>query len=317
MRRLSLVALLALVAMPAFGQDITPPGFRLRPLSEVTEKTPAKELFGRVTVAAGKVAHPIGFYSKGCMTGAMQLPTTGKTWQVMRLSRNRNWGNPLLIRYLIGLSRNVARRTSWKGLLVGDIAQPRGGPMRTGHASHQIGLDADIWLTPMPGRTLSLKERETMSAGMMVRSDRRDVSSLWTPEHMAVVRMAAQDPRIERIFINAAIKKAMCRDATGDRSWLGKVRPMWGHDYHFHVRMVCPPGQAECKPQAPPKGDEGCGKELDWWLSDAVLHPPPPKHPPKKRAPLVMANLPKNCEAVLAAPPSPLPQGGVTGSTGQ
>ena len=36
-----------------------------------------------------------------------------------------------------------ARRIGWQGLYIGDISQPRGGPMTSGHSSHQIGLDAD------------------------------------------------------------------------------------------------------------------------------------------------------------------------------
>jgi len=98
--------------------------------------------------------------------------------------------------------------------------------MITGHASHQVGLDADIWLTPMPERQLSRNEREEMSASNMVRSDRLDIDpAVWTPSHLLVIRAAAQEPRVERIFVNAAIKKALCREAKGDRSWLAKVRP--------------------------------------------------------------------------------------------
>ena len=102
--------------------------------------------------------------------------------------------------------------------------------MFTGHASHQVGLDADIWLTPMPNRQLSRNEREEMSAVMMVRDDRLDIDpSVWTPGHLAVIRAAAQEPTVQRIFVNAAIKKALCREAKGDRHWLSQgaadVRP--------------------------------------------------------------------------------------------
>ena len=119
-----------------------------------------------------------------------------------------------------------------------------------GHASHQIGLDADIWLTPMPDHQLSREEREEMSAVMMVRDDRLDVDpNVFTPGHVLVLRDAAQEPTVQRIFVNAAIKKALCREATGDRSWLSKIRPWYGHDYHFHIRMACPPGAGDCKGQ--------------------------------------------------------------------
>jgi penicillin-insensitive murein DD-endopeptidase len=265
--------------------------------------TPAKELFGRVAMPTKGVARVEGFYSNGCIAGAAALPINGPEWQVMRLSRNRNWGHPALIRFLEDLAARGHKSGAWSGLLVGDMSQPRGGPMLTGHASHQVGLDADIWLTPMPGRQLTRPEREQMSAIQMVAEDRLDVDpQAWTAGHAAVIKAAARDPHVERIFVNAAIKKALCRDADPDRDWMTKVRPYWGHDYHFHVRLHCPPGSPDCKAQQPPPPGDGCGKELDWWFTDEVLHPKPPPVPEKPKPPLTMANLPPACRTVLAAP---------------
>ena len=89
-----------------------------------------------------------------------------------------------------------------------------------------------------------------------------------------------------------------------DRGWLTKVRPYWGHDYHFHVRLACPADSADCKPQPSPLPGDGCGKELDWWFTDAVLHPKPaPAEAPPSAAP--MAGLPPACRAVLTAPERP------------
>src|SRR5205085_2413179 len=161
-------------------------------------------------------ARSIGLYSHGCLAGGIALPINGKSWQVMRLSRNRNWGHPELIAFLERLADKAPKISNWPGILVGDMSQPRGGPMLTGHASHQVGLDADIWLTPAPDYQLSRNEREDMSAVMMVRSDRLDIEpSAWTPRHLAVIRDAALEPRVQRIFVNAAIKKALCREAKG------------------------------------------------------------------------------------------------------
>ncbi len=144
--------------------------------------------------------------------------------------------------------------------------------MLTGHASHQVGLDADIWLTPMPNRRLSREEREETSAVMMVRADRLDIDpGAWTPSHLAVIRAAAQEPSVQRIFVNAAIKKALCREAKGDRSWLHKVRPMYGHDYHFHIRIKCPPGAGGCESQPEPAASEGCKPaDLAYWFKDSI-----------------------------------------------
>ncbi len=263
--------------------------------------TPAKELFGRKTTPAELATRTIGFYSRGCLAGGQALPVDGDAWQVMRLSRNRNWAHPEMVALLEGLARKVRKQNIWPGLLVGDMAQPRGGPMITGHASHQIGLDADVWLSPMPERTLSRAEREEISATNVVRSDWLDIDpAIWTPRHMNLIKTAAEEPQVERIFVNPAIKKAICRDARGERKWLSKVRPMYGHNYHFHIRMVCPTGEASCKSQDPPPSGDGCDSSLNWWFSDAVLHPKPnPNAKPPK--PVTMAQLPAECRAVLTA----------------
>jgi penicillin-insensitive murein endopeptidase len=277
----------------------------LPPLANPNDpKLAAKELFGRKLLPAKMPTHVIGSYAKGCIAGAEALPINGDTWQVMRLSRNRNWGHPALIALLERLSAKVHQVAGWPGILVGDMSQPRGGPMITGHASHQIGLDADIWLTPMPDRRLSRNEREEMSAIMMVRPDRLDIDpQVWKPSHLSVIRAAAQEPQVERIFVNPAIKKALCREATGDRSWLAKVRPWYGHDYHFHLRIRCPAGNSECEQQPPPGDGEGCGAgDLAYWFTDAVLHPKPPETPPKPKPPMTLAELPAACRQVLAAP---------------
>ena len=259
---------------------------------------PAKELFGRARTAAPAEPAAIGFYSRGCLAGARQLPIDGANWQVMRLSRNRNWAHPELIAFLKRFSAEAAKSSGWPGILVGDLSQPRGGPMLTGHVSHQVGLDADIWLVPMPARTLTRQEREELSSIVTVREDRLDIDPrAWTEGHLAVLRTAAMDPGVQRIFVNPAIKRAACRAAKGE-PWLGKLRPERGHDSHFHVRMFCPHGSA-CTEQEPIPPGDGCDDSLEWWFTDEALNP---KEPPKSRPPLVMADLPEQCREVLSAP---------------
>src|ERR1700759_667546 len=152
-------------------------------------KLGAKELFGRKVLPAAMPTRVIGFYSKGCIAGAKALPITGDTWQVMRLSRNRNWAHPDMVALLERLAAKVHKDAGWPGILVGDMSQPRGGPMLTGHASHQLGLDADIWLTPMPDRRLSRQEREEMSAVNMVTEDGLSVDpDHWTAKQAGVIK---------------------------------------------------------------------------------------------------------------------------------
>lgn len=265
---------------------------------------PAKQLFGAVKTAAPLEARAIGFYAKGCLAGAEELPVDGPAWQAMRLSRNRNWGHPSLVRLIERLATEAQKLDGWPGLLVGDISQPRGGPMLTGHASHQIGLDADIWLTPMPDRRLSAKEREELSAVSMLGPDKLSVDpSVWTPQHARLIKRAASYPEVERIFVHPAIKKALCEGAAqggADRSWLSKVRPYWGHHYHFHVRIDCPKDSASCKPQPEPSRDDGCGKEVQDWLA-LLAKPPKPAKPQPPKPPITLAQLPGECRAVLHA----------------
>ena len=266
-------------------------------------KVPAKELFGRKPTPANLQSRAIGFYTKGCLAGGIALPVNGPTWQVMRLSRNRNWGHPDLVKFLERLAEK-APQVGWGGLLVGDMAQARGGPMMTGHASHQVGLDADIWLTPMPDRELTRLEREEMSATNVVRPDMLDVDmKVWTPGHLAIIRAAAQDPKAERILVNAAIKKALCREAGSDRGWLHKVRPWYYHNYHFHVRIGCPADSPTCKGQPATPEDDGCGKDLAYWFQPKILRPEPPPGEPSKapRNFIKLSDLPAECRGVLQA----------------
>ncbi|MEA2877283.1 MAG: penicillin-insensitive murein DD-endopeptidase, partial [Hyphomicrobiales bacterium] len=292
----------AILALPALAQDKgTVDPKPLPPLANPDDpKNPAKELFGRKLKPAQLEARSIGFYTRGCLAGGVALPINGKTWQVMRLSRHRNWGHPELVAFMERLADKVPKVSNWPGLLVGDMAQARGGPMLTGHTSHQVGLDADIWLTPMPKRPLSREEREEMSATNVVAEDKKDVDpNIWTQGHFAVIKAAAEDPKVERVFVNAAIKKALCREAGGDRTWLHKVRPYWGHDYHFHIRIGCPAGSGECRPQDPAPASDGCGSELDGWFKDSILYPKPSPTPSKPKPPLTMADLPPACRQVL------------------
>jgi penicillin-insensitive murein DD-endopeptidase len=269
-------------------------------------ETLAKDLFGAKKQAAAGAPKSFGFYSKGCYSGGVAIATDGPTWQVMRLSRNRMWGHPQMIALIEDLSgRAVAG--GWPGLLVGDISQPRGGPMLSGHASHQIGLDADIWLTKMPDRKLSAEERENTSAISVLGDNGKSLyvdEKIWTPAHGELLKMAASYKNVERLLVHPGIKKKLCDTATGDRAWLGKVRPYWGHHYHFHIRLGCPADSPGCKGQEKTPAGDGCGKDLAWWFTDEPWKPAKPgtKPKPPAREVMTMASLPAECRAVLDAP---------------
>ena len=278
-------------------------------------ETLANKLFGAKDAPSAQVSMPIGSYAKGCAAGLVELPETGPTWQAMRLSRHRNFGQPTMIQFLMDLSATARDIGFGRGLYIGDISQPRGGPMTSGHASHQIGLDADIWMLPPRSLSLTEGEREEISSIPVRSADQRSVTENWTKVHRELMKQAALDPRVDRIFVAAAVKIEMCKTAKArDKKWLQKIRPIAGHDTHFHVRLKCPKGASLCETQTPTvadlsKGGDGCDETLMYWVTD-YLNPPKssgkkPKEDdaPKKKGPreFTMADLPKQCKAVLAS----------------
>ncbi len=275
------------------------------PWTWAVAQTPAKQLFGGKDLPVVAKPQVFGSYARGCLAGGMALPVNGPTWQAMRLERNRRWGHPDMIALVERLSREAVA-DGWPGLLVGDISQPRGGPMLSGHASHQLGIDADIWLTPMPARTLTQAERRDMSAISMLKGDTLYVDpNRWTAAHGRLIARAASYPQVQRIFVHPGIKKKLCETYganSANDGWLNKVRPIYGHHYHFHIRMRCPAGSPGCKPQESTGRGNQCGDELAWWFTDEPWRPKkkdPNAKPPRQ---VTLADLPKACAVVLDGP---------------
>lgn len=277
--------------------------------AEQASEADARKLFAAEISPAGEPARAIGEANCGCLAGAAKL-SDSKYVQVMRPSRNRNWGHPNMIDYIEKLSER-AHTLGWQGLLVGDLSMPRGGPMPSGHASHQRGTDVDIWLTPAPDHKLTSDAKEKLDASSVLKLDSAELDpALWTPAHADFVRAAAKDDRVARIFVTPAIKKFLCscKDPSGqDAVWLRRLRPWEGHDDHIHVRLKCPEGNPCVEQEAPPEGD-GCGEELSEWLEKTAKDPP---HKSKPRAeeslykpvPVPMSKMPKECQELLKSAP--------------
>lgn len=265
----------------------------------------AKQQFGAKSNASAQRPAPFGSYSAGCLAGAEQLPETGPTWQAMRLSRNRNWGHPEAIDFVKDLSAKAAKQPGWRGLYIGDIGQPRGGPMLTGHRSHQMGLDIDIWMLPASRLNLSRNDRENISSISLRRAKGAYVNNNWSRAHHEIIKAAAKDRRTARIFVFPGAKVQMCKDEKGSKRWLRKVRPWFGHHYHFHVRLNCPRGARGCVEQDPPPRGDGCADAQEWVNNIINPQPPKPRDPnapaPKPRRELRVADLPQQCAGVLAS----------------
>ena len=235
----------------------------------------------------------------------------GRDWEVMRLSRNRNWGTPELVAFIEHFAEDARRFEGWPGLLVGDMSptarrpdadrprQPSGRPRCR-----------SLVLAECRAKVLSRQERENTSAHL---ARHRTTSARSIPPPGATItnmllKRAASFGEVERIFVHPAIKQKLCQLSAKDldRSWLAKIRPFWGHNDHFHVRIKCPEGMASCKTQAPVTGDIGCGKQVANWRRAGG---PPAETPTRNRSRhglgITVDALPHDCHEVLAAPPPP------------
>jgi penicillin-insensitive murein endopeptidase len=240
--------------------------------------------------------HIIGGPSTGgCIAGAVSLPPEGPGFQTIHLDRSAFWGAPQTIAHLEQLGRE-ASDAGLPTLLIEDISRARGGPMPGGHVSHQIGLDADVGLDMRPRQPLTIAERASIEPRSVVRPDGRDIDpTVWSPRVMALLQMGAELPEVDRILVNPAIKRQLCREATEDRSWLHLIRPWYGHAAHMHIRFRCPADQADCVQAPPPPPGDGCDGTLQWWFDQLNA-------PPKPAAPYQPPPPPAACGPILGEP---------------
>lgn len=267
----------------------------------------ARFLFGSVKSGSAGTALPVGGYANGCIGGAVQLPANGPGYQAMRPSRNRAWGHPILKTFLEDLGQTM-QGEGFAGVLVGDMSQPRGGPMKTGHRSHQSGLDADLWFREAPDYQLSREERQKWSAySVVAKGWPPKVNEKFDDRVARLIELAAGDHRTARVFVAAIIKKELCKTAPlGNRAWLRKLRPWYGHKDHLHVRLKCPVDAIGCVDQKPPPTGDGCGKAMAFWFKPKpkTAEPAKPKKPVKKkpREEVMLSHLPNACTTILKAP---------------
>ena len=233
----------------------------------LAEKPPSP--WATVKTPAPGTPRAIGDYSGGCVQGAQELPLDGPGFQTMHPSRVRHFGHPDLLAFITALGAQV-KAAGLAPVMVGDLSQPRGGRASGGHASHQTGLDVDLWFwlpDAAQRRTLSETERETIKARSILDGKTQSMQSKWAERVAKLLRLTADDRRVERVFVHPIIKRELCANAGADRAWLSNIRPSYGHDDHMHVRLACPAGSPDCLPQAKIAAGDGCGEELDWWFS--------------------------------------------------
>jgi len=226
-------------------------------------------LLGVVTNAYGVVSGPgdvpqaIGFYSKGSLSGAAHFAPESDAHSVLFRPRNRSWGTNEIIDLLGKVSAQMHREfPAGERLQVGDIAQREGGPAE-GHASHQNGLDVDIAYFRVDRRESDPSKTDGFDESFVVKG--RLTPNFDLERNWRLMQVLAANGRINRMFVDPAIKKAFCKraEARGDTSratdqLLRRLRPWPLHDNHVHVRIECPAFSPKCESQeAPPEGN-GC-----------------------------------------------------------
>jgi len=226
----------------------------------------------------------IGGAANGCLANSAALPSDGPGFEAIRISRRRFFGHGDTVAFVERLGA-AAKAAGLQTFYVGDMSMRRGGPMPSGHGSHQNGLDVDIWFNLERKPALAPAEREDVPLPSMLRADGREIDpARFGRDQAALLRLAATDPHTDRIFVHWAIKQALCADPRS-RSWLHRLRPWWGHDEHFHVRLHCPPDSPDCAGQEPIPPGDGCDASLAWWAEkhERPTAPPGPRPPPPPR----------------------------------
>ncbi len=247
---------------------------------------------------------PIGCYAKGCIAGAVPLPVNGPSWQVMRLSRNRNWGHPDLVAYSKSSPRDAPRMTA-------------GRPPRRRHVAAARRPDADRPCQP-PDRArcrhLVPADARPHAVGRGARDDQLDLadqrqrlerrSGIWTDGFMPPSRSAPRPTRRSRASSSTpAIKQELCDDgrhrprlAAQDPALVGPRRP-------FPCPAVLPAGPGRLRRSGRAAARRWLRRGTRLWSEPP---PPPPKEPTvqpiKPPPPMIMADLPAACSVVLKAP---------------
>lgn len=250
----------------------------------------ARNPWAKVRSAVQGPAEAIGTPTSGCLTGGVPLPKKGKGFKLARAERRRNFGHP----ELVSLIQKVALEGALiklPPLLVGDLSQARGGPTLSAHASHQTGLDADIWYS-----RAARKQATLTSPPSMVDLKRLDVARAFGKREISTLKSFAENPKVDRILVHFAIKRELCRKFPNE-AWIRKIRPWFGHDRHFHLRIRCPEASPLCVRQDPIPAGNGCDATLEWWWSDEARQDEG-KNLDRQHNP-AMPDLPEACRPLL------------------
>ena len=166
----------------------------------------------------------VGVPWAGRLVRGVKLPAEGPDWFTWDPALNRKpdrawrrWGTDRLLRVLLRVVREYrADNPGVARVGIGDLSRPHGGFFGRvfgglGHASHQNGLDVDVWYPRVDGR-----ERRAF--------------------RVSQVDVAAAQELVDR-FVAAGADKVYVGPNLGLDGPRGRVIPLVNHDDHVHVRI--------------------------------------------------------------------------------
>jgi murein endopeptidase len=166
----------------------------------------------------------VGTQTAGRLEHGVQLPPEGRaffTWDpVLRRSPNRAWrrsGTDRLVRVVLRVARDFhTAHPRTARMAVGDLSRPHGGDFGPrfgyiGHASHQNGLDVDVYYP---------------------RADRRELA----PRYASEIDPGLSQELVDR-FLAAGAELIFVGPNTGLTGPPGRVQALVHHDNHLHVRL--------------------------------------------------------------------------------
>ena len=126
------------------------------------------------------------------------------------------------------------------------------------------------------------------------------VEDEWTPALGGMIRRAALDPRVERIFVAPGIKKKLCETTGSDRDWLRRCAPIMGTT--TISTSACPARPAHRAAPRPRRRPATAAAPILISGSRRALGAADSPAPDR---PLMLADLPSACRTVLQADPVP------------
>ena len=161
----------------------------------------------------------LGEPSGGRLVRGVELPGEGEhffSWDPL-LHRvpnraGRRWGSDRLVRLMLRIvAEYAAAHPEAPRVGIGDLSRRRGGRFGPVHATHQNGLDADVYYPRRDGA-----ERPPLRVSQI---DRRLAEDL-----------------VDR-FVAAGVDLVYVGPNTGFTGPRGVVQVLWNHDNHLHVRI--------------------------------------------------------------------------------